>query len=122
MDGRRLVWIDPAEKVPVWEYATPGEGIVGRPQLVGKHLLVADQSGRFTLVDAATGRPQGEGHTLKANVAPTTAPVLYGPSHALVPLTDGTFYLLSLKQLAGRKGEAPAEPSEARQEPRPPGR
>jgi hypothetical protein len=99
VDRRRLVWIDPAEKVPPWEYATPGEGIVGRPRLLGKHLLLADQSGRFTLVDAATGRPHGEGHTLKAQVAPTTAPVPYGSSHALVPLTDGTCYLLPLGQL-----------------------
>lgn len=102
MDRRRLVWIDPAEQVPLWEYATPGEGIVGQPQLIGKHLLLADQSGRFTMVDAATGRPLGEGHALKANVAPTTAPVPYGPAHALVPLTDGTFFLLPLGRLSGR--------------------
>ena len=98
VDRRRLVWIDPAEKTPLWDYQA-AEPLVGEPQLVGEHLLVADQSGRFVALDPKTGRPAGPGYILKANVAPAVSPVHFGAHHALAPLTDGTLFLLPLEAL-----------------------
>ncbi len=100
VNGRRLVWIDLSQNAPVWDYSAAGEGIVGEPRLVGGNLLVADQAGRFVALDPATGRPRGPGYALKANVAPAAAPIPYGRTHALVPLTDGTLFLLPLWQVA----------------------
>jgi tetratricopeptide (TPR) repeat protein len=96
---RRLLWIDPAQDGFAWEYETPGEGIVGRPQLVGEFLLVADVGGLFVGLDPATGKPQGRSYELKAGAAPSATPVAFGPDRAFVPLTDGTVFLLDLSLL-----------------------
>jgi outer membrane protein assembly factor BamB len=95
VERRRLVWLDPTAET-FWTYATPGEGIVGRPQLVGDVVMVADVSGGFVGLDPATGKPRGPGYTLKASVAPAAAPVAFGPDRAFVPMTDGTVLLLGL--------------------------
>jgi hypothetical protein len=99
VDRRRLVWIDPEKKDPVWEYKSPGEEIVGQPQLIENILVVADEAGRFVGLDPATGRPRAPGYTLKASVAPAASPVAFGPGRAFAPLTDGTVLLLSLHHL-----------------------
>jgi outer membrane protein assembly factor BamB len=99
VDGRRLVLIDP-EKEGRREYRTPGEGIVGRPQLVGDLVVVADQQGAFVGLDPATGEPRRKsGYTLRANVAPAASPVAFGPDLLFAPLTDGTVLLLPRKDL-----------------------
>jgi outer membrane protein assembly factor BamB len=99
VDRRRLVWIDPERQDPVWEYRSPGEEIVGQPQVIENMLVVADEAGRFVGLDMATGRPRGPGFTLKASVAPAASPVAFGPGRAFAPLTDGTVLLLSLPHL-----------------------
>ncbi|HXG10005.1 MAG TPA: PQQ-binding-like beta-propeller repeat protein [Gemmataceae bacterium] len=98
VDRRRLVWLDPTEDRPLWEYTSEGEGIVGQPQLIEGLVLVADQSGKFVGLDPATGQPRGS-YTLRANAAPAAAPVAFGPGRAFAPLTDGTVLLLSLDRL-----------------------
>jgi outer membrane protein assembly factor BamB len=98
VERKRLVWIDPAEERPVWEYRADEE-IVGQPQLVDGLLVLADQSGKFVALDPATGRPRGPGYRLRANVAPAASPVAFGDGRAFAPLTDGTVFLLPLDRL-----------------------
>jgi outer membrane protein assembly factor BamB len=99
VDRSRLLWFDPSKKEPAWEYATNGEEIVGQPQLIEGMLVMADRSGRFLALDPATGKAQGKGYTLKANVAPAASPVAFGTGRAFTPLTDGTVLLLTLQNL-----------------------
>jgi outer membrane protein assembly factor BamB len=99
VDGRRLVWIDPAKERPLWEYRTAGDEIVGEPGVVANMVVVADQSGRFVGLDPADGLPIGPGYTLSGNVSPVCSPVAFGPDRAFAPLADGTIFLLSLQRL-----------------------
>jgi hypothetical protein len=95
---RKLVCIDP-ESERFWSHTTPGDGIVGQPQLVEGLIVVADQSGHFLGLDPITGKSRGKGYTLKANVAPAASPVSLGGGRAFAPLTDGTVLVLELGQL-----------------------
>lgn len=92
----RLVWMNPEKETPLWEYTMVAE-IVGVPQLVDGVLVVANLAGQFMGLDPSNGRPRGSGYTLKANVAPTAAPVPFGPERLFAPLTDGTIMLLDRK-------------------------
>jgi hypothetical protein len=95
VDHRRLVWLNPDQDEPPWEYTFDAD-VVGAPELAGDDLLVvADLSGRFTGFDPVTGRGRGLGYTLKANAAPAAAPVAFGPGRLFAPLTDGTILLLA---------------------------
>jgi outer membrane protein assembly factor BamB len=111
VDHRLLVWLDPDRDKPAWVYVSPGQGIVGRPQVVGDCVVVADLSGRFVGLDPATGEPRPEAsYTLRESVAPAAGPVSFGPEQAFSPLTDGTVLLLPLKhrrQTAGRAVSTP---------------
>jgi hypothetical protein len=107
VDRRRLVWIDPVRDEILWQFAVPGEGIVGQPRLIGKSLLVADLSGKFIALDSETGRQQGGDYTLGANVAPVASPVAFGADQALVPLTDASVLLLPLKSFQEAHALAP---------------
>ncbi len=99
LEHRRLVWLDPEQIKPLWGVDFRGD-VVGQPELVGGVLVVADQRGQIQGLDPATGQPRGTGYTLKANVAPTAAPVAFGADRLFAPLTDGTVLLLSRKYLA----------------------
>jgi outer membrane protein assembly factor BamB len=92
----RLVWLDPGNDLPLWEYTFHG-AIVGRPELVDGQVFVADLSGQFTALDLATGDPSGPGYKLRADVAPAAAAVSSGNGQLFAPLTDGTVLLLSRK-------------------------
>jgi hypothetical protein len=109
VDRRRLVWIDP-ERSEFWQYDSPGEGIVGRPQLAGEVIVVADLMGTLVGLNPADGTPRGAGYTLQASVSPAAAPVAFGTDQVLVPLTDGTVLLLSLSHFRAQD----AKPSAAR--------
>ena len=93
----RLVWLDPAQDEPAWEYTFAD--IVGEPHLIDGVLVVADVAGQVLALDPGNGRPKGPGLTFKANVAATASPLPFGPGHAFVPLTDGTALLLPLAKL-----------------------
>jgi hypothetical protein len=97
VDRKRLMWLDPEREDPQ-EYAMVAD-IVGAPVLVEGMLVAADTSGRFVAFDAQTGSPLGPGFTLRADAAPETAPVPFGPGRLLVPLNDGTIVLLPLAKL-----------------------
>jgi hypothetical protein len=103
VDGRRLVWLDPAKADPVWKYETGGQAIVGQPRLVGGVLVVADQGGRFVALDPTTGEQRGPGYTLRGSVAPAASPVAFGPDRAFAPLSDGTALLLPVPRITGVK-------------------
>jgi outer membrane protein assembly factor BamB len=92
-----LVWLDPKEDAPLWEYFVPD--IVGEPHLIDGVLVIADAAGQFRALDPASGRPLGAVLTLKANVAANAAPLPFGAGRAFVPLTDGTMVLLPLEKL-----------------------
>jgi outer membrane protein assembly factor BamB len=96
---RRLVWLDPAKDDPLWTYESPGEGIVGRPQLADGLVLVADVSGRFVALDPLTGRARGPGYQLRGSVGPAAAPVGFGSGRAFAPMTDGTVLFVPLHHL-----------------------
>ena len=97
VDRTRLVWIDPNKEEIAWQKESLGDAIVGLPQIVEGKVLVAEESGRFTAYDPATGTTAGPGYTLKASVGPAATPVAYSPGRAFVPLTDGTVLLLSME-------------------------
>jgi outer membrane protein assembly factor BamB len=98
--GRRLlVWLDPTKDKPLWQYESPGEGIIGQPQVAEGMVLVADVSGRFVGRDPVTGLPRGTGYQLRASVGPAAAPVGFGADRAFAPLTDATVLLLPLRPL-----------------------
>ena len=95
---KRLVWLDPSKDEPAWEYTFVGQ-VVGQPELVDGLLVVADMAGTITALDPATGRPQGDGYRLKANVAPSATPLPFGPGRVWLPLADGTGIVLPLEML-----------------------
>jgi outer membrane protein assembly factor BamB len=103
IDQRVLVWIDPAKAKPLWKFTMQGDGIVGQPRLVGKSILVADLSGKFVALDSDTGKQVGKEQTLAGSAAPMATPVAFDDAHALVSLTDGTVYLLPLKDFEEAK-------------------
>ncbi len=108
VDHRRLVWLNPDQEQPLWEYTFDAD-VVGAPELVEDDLLVvADLSGRFTGFDPVSGRMRGAGYTLRANVAPAAAPVGFGPGRLFAPLTDGTVLLLSRKHFRHPLGGLPS--------------
>jgi outer membrane protein assembly factor BamB len=96
---RRLVWLDPTKDGSLWKYDSPGEAILGQPQVVDGMVLVADVTGRFVGLDPATGLPRGPGYQLRASVGPAAAPAGFNPGRAFAPLTDGTVLLLPLHYL-----------------------
>jgi outer membrane protein assembly factor BamB len=97
LDQRRLIALDP-DRGERWQYTMVAD-IVGEPVLVEGMLVAADVSGRFLALNPETGEPLGAGYTLRANTAPETAPVPFGPGRLLVPLNDGTLLLLPLEKL-----------------------
>jgi hypothetical protein len=105
VDGRQLVWLDPARDEPVWKYTTGGPAIVGQPQQVGDVLVVADQGGHYVALDPKTGEKRGPGYTLQGSIAPAASPVAFGPNRAFAPLSDGTALLLPLKKLTGTEAD-----------------
>jgi hypothetical protein len=95
IDKQQLLWFDPGQAKPIWTW-TAAAAIVGEPQLVGKNLLVADLSGRLTLLDPATGSAVA-GVALTGSAAPSAAPVPWTEGRVFAPLTDGTILLLAIK-------------------------
>ncbi len=97
LDRRRLVVVDPEGGEPRG-YGMNAD-IVGAPLLVDGMLVVADVSGTFLALNPQTAERLGNGYTMRANTAPETAPVPFGPGRLLVPLNDGTLLLLPLAKL-----------------------
>ncbi len=95
----RLDWLDPNKDQPAWAYnfAAP---IVGQPEMVEGVLVVADLQGNILGLDPATGDPVGPGYRLKANEAPTAAPIAFGKGQVFMPLMDGTAVVLPLSKVA----------------------
>ena len=102
-DRKQLICIDPAKDNVLWPYEIPNDEIVGEPCLVGDMLVVASQNGKFVGLDPRSGQQRGPGYVLNASAAPTGTPVKAGPEMALVPLTDGTIFYLSLQLLQDRQ-------------------
>ncbi|MBY0227738.1 MAG: PQQ-like beta-propeller repeat protein, partial [Gemmataceae bacterium] len=100
VDGTRLVWIDPAKKAESWRWpAAKGEALVGEPVMAEGKVALADQSGRYVLLDEATGKEVGQGHRLSGSVSPASGPVPFGKGRLLAPLSDGTLLLLPMEKL-----------------------
>jgi hypothetical protein len=98
VDGRRLIAVDSQKNKILWRMKAGAE-IVGRPALVNQLLIVVDMEGRFVGLDPATGKQRGKGYKLKANAAPASGPLPFGPDRVFAPLTDGTVLLLPTKRL-----------------------
>jgi outer membrane protein assembly factor BamB len=107
VDKKRLVWIDPAKPERLWEYTMEGGQIVGQPEVIDGTLVVADLSGRFIGLDPHTGKQRGDGYTLNFGAPVVATPVAFGPGQALVPLTDGTLFLLPLRKLRNAMWSVP---------------
>ena len=103
VDRKKLVCIDPAKDAVLWQYEMPDGEIVGQPCVVGDMIVVASPKGRFVGLDPRNGQPRGPGYVLNASAAPTGTPVAAGPETALVSLTDGTVFFLSLQLLQDRQ-------------------
>jgi hypothetical protein len=95
---KQLVWLDPNQDKAAWEYGFDAD-VIGEPHLIDGVLVVGDVAGQFIALDPGSGRPLGAKLTLKANVAPTAAPLPFGEGRAFVPLTDGTIMILPLAKL-----------------------
>ncbi len=89
VDQKRLAWIEP-EQEGFWEFVTEGNGIVGRPQIVGDAILVADRVGTLVALEPTSGKPKGQAQTPTSAAVPAATPVEFGSGKALVPMTDGT--------------------------------
>jgi tetratricopeptide (TPR) repeat protein len=94
----RLVWLEPGKDQPAWAYDFVAP-IVGQPEMVEGLLVVADLQGNILGLDPTTGNPVGPGYRLKANEAPTTAPIAFGQGQVFMPLMDGTAVVLPLSKL-----------------------
>jgi outer membrane protein assembly factor BamB len=103
VDRKKLICIDPAKDAILWQYETPDSEIVGQPSRIGDMVVVASSRGRFVGLDSSSGLPRGLGYVLNASAAPTGTPVAAGLETALVPLTDGTVFFLSLQLLQDRQ-------------------
>lgn len=100
--AKRLVWLDPTKDEPLWTFTTPGDGLIGGPQPLVDRLVVADQSGRFFLLDVGTGKPiLPAGYQHPAAVSLTTVPVPFGHGRLFAPMSDGTVLLLPVAWLTG---------------------
>jgi outer membrane protein assembly factor BamB len=100
VDKSRLVWIDPARNVVLWNYRTADDdAIVGTPRLVDGMVVVADQSGLYIGLDPQMGDKAGPGYRLRGSVAPVATPVAFSKGRLLAPLSDGTVMLLSARRL-----------------------
>jgi hypothetical protein len=106
VDQNVLVWLNSTSNKQ-WTYATARAPLVGEPQLVDNSLLVADQTGLIQALDPKTGKPRNAGYRLKTIAGPAASPAPFGAGRAMVPLTDGTLFLLPLERL----GQAPAKSS-----------
>jgi outer membrane protein assembly factor BamB len=90
VDGRHLLWLDPArDRKEVWRFDADAD-IVGEPRLLDGVLMVALVDGTYLRLDPAKGKPVGETVIGPPGVAPTAAPVAFGPGRLFAPLADGT--------------------------------
>src|SRR5262249_36831348 len=106
VNRNEIVWIDPANEKINWRFTRKGEGIIGEPQLVNQMLVVADVSGKFIALNPETGQQIGKEYELSAGAAPVATPAAFGANEALVPLTDGTVFVLPLKDFAASHAAA----------------
>ena len=97
----QLVWLDPDADKPLWTHpAKAGAELVGRPQLVGGLVVVADESGLIVGLDPATGKPaKPEEYRLQGSTAPAATPVGFGADRLFVPLSDGTVLLPPMSRI-----------------------
>ena len=98
VDHRQLVWFDPADGKSRQFPEQPAAAIVGRPQLVGGVIMLANLHGKITGIDPQTGKASGPADSLPAGVATAGAPVAFGPDRLFVPLSDGTVALVARAQ------------------------
>jgi hypothetical protein len=101
VSGRsQLHWLDPRKAEVEWSHDL-GEGreIVGEPLLQDKALLVADQSGRYSLLGLTDGKPTGAEYLLRGSIAPSCGAVPFGDKRVLCPLSDGTLIVLDRSQI-----------------------
>jgi outer membrane protein assembly factor BamB len=106
VDGRRLVWLDPARDPPSWQYETPYAGIVGQPHLSKGLVIVADLAGRLVGLDPATGRPAGREYRLGKGAIPAATPVPFGAGQLFAPVTDGSVLLPPIEELRSKAAAA----------------
>ncbi len=100
VEHRQLVWFDPANgKAHTYPELPATAAIVGRPQLVDGVIMLADLRGRLTAIDPQTGKPRGPSYSLPNGLAPSSAPMAFGPTRLFVPLTDGTAVLVARQDL-----------------------
>jgi hypothetical protein len=96
VDGRRLVVFEDGKDEPCWENTFLAD-VIGMPRVRGEELVVADGAGSIHFFDASNGEVTRGAITLKANVAPTLAPLPLNRDEWLTPLTDGTAMILRPK-------------------------
>jgi hypothetical protein len=95
----KFVWIDPHKQDICWEYPVKSRGIVGQPEMADGQLVIAEQDGRYTLLDPQTGHADGLGYLVRGSVVPAAAPVSFGAGRLFAPLSDGTVLLLPMADL-----------------------
>lgn len=89
LDGRKLVRFNPSSETASWTLG-PGKGhIRGRPVVVGRSLLVTEDSGKIMGVSLNTGQVVGEVQ-LPPGAIPIAAAIPFGRRRFLAPLADGT--------------------------------
>ena len=98
VDQKRLVWIDPAQD-GFLEFETPGDGIVGKPQVIGDSIVVADRDGTIVALDPVTCKSRGPAFAIKMGGPAAATPVALGENQILVPLVDGTAFCYRWKRL-----------------------
>lgn len=100
--NNKLVAMNPEQAAPAWSYASTGGSLRHAPALIDGRLIVADQSGGFIALDAATGAAQGPGYRHPGETAAVSAPVLLGPGKFFAALADGSALVMPVADLLNR--------------------
>lgn len=98
----KLVAINPEQAAPAWSYPSAGGSVRHAPALIDGRLIVADQSGGFVALDAATGAALGPGYRHPGETAAVSAPAPLGPGKFFAALADGSALMLPVSELLNR--------------------
>jgi outer membrane protein assembly factor BamB len=103
IDKQHLIWLDPEKEAILWKHrGDPRPALVGRPQLVGGMVVVADDSGLIVGLDPDKGTVVGKPLRLPGSTVPAASPVGFGNDRLFTPLSDGTVLLPLLSRIGAK--------------------
>ncbi len=96
LDKLTVVWLSPDAAAPLWtskpKEAVAGDGVVGRPMVLGERMYLTHRAGKCISLDLANGEMRDELVNLKGSAVPGGAAIVINDL-LLAPLSDGTVVL-----------------------------